>query len=323
MRIALSFICLVMLIACAPQLPDMGARTTTPSFDGEEWISADGTRLPLRVWSESETPKAIVIGVHGFNDYGNFVTPGFAEFLTGKGVDVLTYDQRGFGAAPYRGRWVGEDILTTDLKDFITLVQSENPDVPLYVLGESMGGAMVISTFDRYADLAVDGVILVAPALWGPSTWPFYQRWALTFFAKTMPGLKLSGGGIVQPTDNVRLWENWSRDPLVIRGTRFEAIYGVSKLMEDALDAIERLEAETLMLYGAHDEIIPPVAIQSALPKLDEQVRLGFYDTGWHMLTRDENAALVWRDIWAWIDERRLVSGADQGAFQKITALND
>ncbi len=47
------------------------------------------------------------------------------------------------------------------------------------------------------------------------------------------------------------------RDPLVIKATRVESIYGLANLMDEAFESATRLSGNTLMLYGEKDEDHP------------------------------------------------------------------
>ncbi|HXC15709.1 MAG TPA: alpha/beta hydrolase, partial [Stellaceae bacterium] len=84
-----------------------------PRFTGSEFIAADGARLPLRIWLPAGPVKAVILALHGFNDYSRaFAAPGKA--WASDGIATYAYDQRGFGAAPERGLWPGRAALAAD-----------------------------------------------------------------------------------------------------------------------------------------------------------------------------------------------------------------
>ncbi len=57
------------LSACAtPQMQPVGLTLEEPFFNGNAAVMADSVRLPMNVW-QAEKPKAVIIGVHGMNDY--------------------------------------------------------------------------------------------------------------------------------------------------------------------------------------------------------------------------------------------------------------
>ncbi len=299
-----------------------GLRKNVPELTNNHFLAADGSQLPLHIWEAKEKPKAVLLGVHGFNDYGNFLMPGMPSFLQENGVTLITYDQRGFGAGPNRGKWPGTDTLTNDLAMMVHLVKAQYENLPLFILGESMGGAVVINTLSRIKPLPVEGAILCAPAVWGMSTWPWYQKAALYAVSYTLPWLKLSGGGIVQPTDNIETWKNWSLDPMVISATRVDSLYGVSKTMSEAFHSAPELEVPSLLLYGAKDEVIPKKPVRQMIDSLKGNYHLAYYPEGWHWLPRDLNGPVVWKDILSWMEDRTapLPSKADDNARQRLMA---
>ena len=102
------------------------------------------------------------------------------------------------------------------------------------------------------------GIILVAPAVWSRDTMPYYQRAALWIAAHTFPGKRLTGDGLdIKPSDNTEMLRALSRDPLVIKETRVDVLYGISNLMDEATLGINGFNTNTLVLYGKNDDIIP------------------------------------------------------------------
>lgn len=164
---------------------------------------------------------------------------------------------------------------------------------------------MVAIATDR-ASLNVNGVILSAPAVWGRATMPWYQTTALWISAHTVPGITLTGQGLkIIPSDNTEMLRALGRDPLVIKETRIDTLYGLTGLMDAALAASPMLDLPSLILYGEHDEIIPREPTDrmlATLPRGDKgQHKVVFYKNGYHMLLRDLQAEKVWSDIAEWI----------------------
>ena len=67
-----------------------------------------------------------------------------------------------------------------------------------------------------------------------------------------MPGLTLTGRGLkIKPSDNIEMLRALARDPLVIKATRVDTIYGLVDLMDAALASAPRLDAPMFVMYGA------------------------------------------------------------------------
>ena len=314
---------LLLLIGCAPLQAPAGPELTRPVLDEARLVAADGAELPLRSWlPEAGPPDAVLVALHGFNDYSNFFE-GPGRWLAGRGIASYAYDQRGFGGAPHRGLWPGSEAMASDLRAAVALVRARHPGVPLYLFGESMGGAVVMTTMARADRPAVDGIILAAPAVWGRSSMPWYQTTALWLAVHTFPWGRLTGRNLgIVVSDNTEMLRALGRDPMVIKGTRIDAIYGLVDLMDEAMASAPRLDGRMLVLYGARDPLIPAGAMREMLGRLPpataDRRRLAFYPEGYHMLTRDLQGERVWRDIDAWLADPRapLPSGADRAGAQ-------
>jgi acylglycerol lipase len=301
--LSILWLCICLLGCATPQIQSVSNITRIPELKPETAIMEDGYRLPLTTWKPQDEPRSIVLALHGFNDYRNaFAAVG--EFLAGHGVLVVAYDQRGFGETAQRGIWPGGERLATDMVTLSRLLCEKYPQRPLYLLGVSMGGAVVLNALQD-AD-CVKGAILVAPAVWGWQSMPWWQGSALWSLAH-VAGLTLTAKGLeISPSDNIEMLRALSRDPLVIKETRVDAIYGLTDLMESAYLHGADLVGTSLLLYGENDEIIPPGPTCNLFARLpagdDVQWRAVLYPNGYHMLLRDLQAGVVYRDLLAWLD---------------------
>lgn len=260
----------------------------------------DGARLPLTVW-RAPRPRAVIIALHGFNGYANdFALPG--PWFSARGVTVYAYDQRGFGRhASGRGLWPGSQRLVADLRNALELVRARHPGKRAYVLGFSMGGAVALKAAAE--GLEADGLILAAPAVWGWRTMNPLYRTALWLTAHTVPAATATGEGLgVQASDNIDWLRAYGRDPLNIRATRYDALFGLVGLMDEAYHAAEAAPLPALFVYGARDEIIPEGPSRSTMERYAGDKRIAIYERGWHMVLHDRQRERVWRDILTWMD---------------------
>ena len=267
-------------------------------------VMEDGYRLPLRRWQAVGSTNAIVLALHGLNDY-SFAFDSLGQYLSQRGITVIAYDQRGFGNSAGRGLWHGSERLSKDLVTVAALLRAQYNGIPLYLVGESMGGAVVLNSLAS-KPLDVAGAVLVAPAVWTRDSMPFYQRIGLWVAAHTMPGKLLTGEGLdLKPSDNTDMLRALGRDKLVIKATRVDVLYGVSNLMDEAMLSAEEIPGDILFLYGKHDDIIPAPPTCRLHQRLSTitatRVTAILYEDGYHMLTRDLQADVVLEDIATWI----------------------
>lgn len=294
------------LSACAapfvqsPMTPPPGF--SGPTVEDRVFVVQDGARLPYRLWVPEGEPWAVVVALHGMNDHSaafRLAGPWWAE----RGIATYAYDQRGFGAAPGRGLWAGEDLMVEDLRTVVALVRARHPDARIAVVGESMGGAVAISAFASDRPPVADQAILLAPAVWGWSSQSPFNRASLWVTARLLGDRSVSPPDWavrdIRATDNlIELIAN-GNDPRFIRATRFDALYGLVDLMESATLKLGQARGPVTLLYGANDQIIEQGPMWRALIRAGDppNLRTAWYPDGWHLLNRDLQAEVVFRDI--------------------------
>jgi acylglycerol lipase len=313
---------LLALGACAPKLHPIDLIKIEPQLTPYHLIADDGAVLPIRTWLPDGPPQAVILALHGFNDYSKaFEKP--AEVWQKAGIATYAYDQRGFGEAPYHGRWAGADRMERDAGIAIRLLRERYPMTPLFLLGESMGGALALDLAVRKQPAALTGLILVAPAVRGRESLGSIASASLWLAGHTVPWFELTGEGLnIRPSDNIQVLRELFKDPLVIKGTRVDAIYGLVDLMDAAVASAPHLTMPTLVLYGAHEEVVSMHAARSFLDSLPKapNIKIAIYPYGYHMLLRDREADPVIGDVAAWTKapDQPLPSGADR---RSVTAL--
>ncbi len=305
MRYALAVIAIaasVFASACV-SFPDAPEPIASPVLAANVLQTIDGALLPVSVWP-AQTPRTIVLAVHGMNDYSNaFALPG-AWWAKHSAITTYAIDQRGFGGAPDAGRWAGAETMKADLRAAVTAVRNAHPGVPLFVLGHSMGAAVVMAA-EADAPLEADGLILAAPGVWGGSALPLTHRMSANFAAAVAPGKTLTGERVGrQASDNIEILRAMGADPKIIKATRVDAVLGVVRLMGEAFENTHGVCADALMLIGRKDQIIPLSAMEHTAENFCGDVDVRRYPDGWHLLFRDLQRERVWLDVAAWIKTR-------------------
>ena len=300
----------LILCACAPVVAPRGLDSQTPHTQDGVFVTRDGLQLPLRHW-DAARPVAIIVALHGMSDYSEaFDLPG--PWWAAHGISVYAYDQRGFGGAPNPGLWAGVPAMRNDLDDVVSALRVKYKRLPVYVLGESMGGAVVLTALASPNPPPVDGVILVAPAVWSREDMPLSYRAVLWIGAHMLPGMHVSGEGLrIWATDNLKLLRHLARDPLYQHSARVDQVYGLVQLMDDARHAPPRIRRHPpiLFLYGGNDQVIPPEPTEAVVKALDGPMTVLRYPDGYHMLLRDLEAEPRWNDVRKWIEKTNPLEG--------------
>lgn len=131
------------------------------------FLDSAGLSIFTRKWEpETSAFKGIVLIIHGISEHSGRYSA-FAEELTDVGYIVYAHDQRGHGKTAENQEthgYAGEDgwnLLVQDVYELTEVISNENPDLPLFIMGHSMGSFILRQYMHQYRDLqGVKGFIL-------------------------------------------------------------------------------------------------------------------------------------------------------------------
>lgn len=216
-------------------------------------------RAPLlfrRAWLPPQ-PSALILVVHGYAEHsGRYEQVG--AWLSGRGVAVHAYDQRGHGRSEgLRCHVDSFDDFLDDLDRVLERVREAHPGLPCALLGHSMGG-LVVAAFlaDRRPAIRAAATSGAALAL-GPGIGRG-RVVAARLLRRAMPRLAIGSG--LDPN-------GLSRDPEVVHRYLEDPLVGrkmTTSLAAEILATIPRVAARAaevqvplLMLHGAEDPLCP------------------------------------------------------------------
>jgi alpha-beta hydrolase superfamily lysophospholipase len=215
-----------------------------------------------------------------------------------------------------------------DLRQIAAQLRERHPGLPLTVVGESMGGAVVLVAASEAPGLAADQLILKAPAVWGASSMPWYQRLSLYTMNLLAPDMSFTGRGLpslgIRPTDDIEVSRDLSRDPLFIKATRVGSLAGVTELMGRAQNLSALPPQLSLVLYGLRDRIIPPQPVCDWLTHLNTaqpqpgKTDVVVYPEGWHLLTRQLRTREPLQDMAQWLQNTALPHRQSTAQAQQV-----
>jgi len=118
---------------------------------------------PLQSWTPAAQPKLILLCVHGLGLHaGSFAE--FGERMKKDGVAVYAIDAHGFGQWWKNGNSkIDFDATMKDIGNVRESIAKEYPGVPIFLLGESMGGAVALQAASEYQDKFA-GLICAVPS---------------------------------------------------------------------------------------------------------------------------------------------------------------
>jgi len=264
-----------------------------------------GCALYYQCWQPRDTPRAVLLVVHGLGEHGGRYRP-LAEFFTARGFAVAVLDQRGHGRS---GGTPGYVERFADYLDDLGLwhreMAAQYPGIPCFLLGHSLGGLIgALYLLRRPRGLA--GCVLSGPLVQvAPDPGPL-QRLALRLLAVLAPRLgvqKLDAGGVSRDPQVVA---DYSGDPLVFHGRLSARLLAG---MFAAMAALQRdaagITLPLLLLHGAADRMTSPEGTRL----LHERVSCGdrtltLYPGLYHEIFNEPERLQVLGDVLAWLEAR-------------------
>ena len=180
----------------------------------------------------------------------------------------------------------------------------------MFLLGESLGGGVALVTASRFRPKAVDGLILVEPAVRRGVRLRLLWDVAVGTLALLAPGYsrRLSRGAHAMYTPAARF--RLGMDPRIIRVIRADAYKGLLSLADAASASTRQLRLPTLLLFGRADGIIPRRLFKRAVRDLTPLVTAIRYPEAPHLLLQSRDFEQVLDDVDAWLGGAPLPASA-------------
>ncbi len=266
--------------------------------------SFDTTNLYV-VTNKSNSPKAVLIIVHGLAEYCeryDYVV----EKINRKNISVYRYDLRGHGKSGGQKGWVESyESYIKDLQEVVKLAKEENKNIPLFILGHSMGGFITAGYGIKYKN-DVSGLILSAAALERPDSAKGINGALIKTFNKIYPGYKMKNDLGKHVSRDKEVVEKYIKDPLVLKKISIKLYYEfLISGMNWIEDNIKKFDNSCLVLHGKEDKIInykSSIRFKDKINSDDKNIII--YDNLYHEILNEMEKDEVIQDVISWIEER-------------------
>ncbi len=266
----------------------------------QAWVSGD--RGPFG--SAQGRHRAVLVNLHGLGDHSGLY-PTIAGHFPSRGIAVYAYDMRGNGRSPgqraYLRSW---EEYRGDLQAFLVRVREWEPGLPVFVLGHSLGGLVVLDYALHRPD-GLSGAIAAAPPL-GRLGVPAPLMALGRIMSRVWPRFSLEVGMDLS---------GLARDPAVMSTVLADPLFhrrGTARLSTEVTAAIVRVQARAaslsvplLILHGAADRMVPPDGSREFFSKVrcpDRELRE--YPGAYHGLFADIGYQEVLADVERWLEDR-------------------
>lgn len=259
-------------------------------------------QLFAQYWLPDESPRAIILLVHGVAEHSGRYRR-LAEHLSERGFALCAYDQPGHGQSEgVKGHLDKFSNLTESLRLFQEKLQQQFPNIPMYILGHSMGSLVslkhLIAEQHRY-----EGAILSAAALISPAAPGKAASMILRILASIVPKLgaiQLEAEGVSRDPKEV---EKYINDPLNYTGKLS------AKLIIEMLDTanyvianLTQLELPIICLHGDADGMTSPEGSKTIIDSASSNDKtLTLYSGLYHEILNEPEREQVMTDVSNWL----------------------
>lgn len=304
------------MLACQSAKADV-VLETDPVIDG-------APKTHFYRWQDtSQKPKGVAIAVHGLIMHGR-VYDRLAHELTDMGYVVIAPDLRGYGQysqeeAKSQEHKVLYDRSYSDICQLTKAVRNQYPDIPLFLIGESLGAGMAIRVASEHGKL-VDGIVLSSPAI----------KARLHFNRRVVKDLSLF---LVHPkrevdlspyikefsSESAEIANGALQDPLVRKSLPPCDIFRTAFLIRRNKNFARNIPADmpVLIIQGDQDRMLRcngVVTLISRLKSTDQTVRW-FSGIGHILIETDHILPETLVTLRTWLQEKTHAQKADQTAM--------
>jgi alpha-beta hydrolase superfamily lysophospholipase len=268
---------------------------------------AGGLDLYYQSWLPERAARAALALVHGLGEHGGRYM-NIVNHLAPWGYAIYALDHRGHGRSPGPRAFVNSwSEFIEDVGAFCQLIAQQQPGVPFFLMGHSMGGNITLNYIlhhptSHHPD-SVKAVIASAPAV-GKLDVPPLLVLISRLLSGILPRLSVATGldatAVSRDTAVVRAYQN---DPLVhSKGTpRFATEIAASA--EWAMAHASEFKPPLLLLHGDTDRIVDVQASRDFFVRVPhDDKKLIIYEGGYHEPHNDIEYERVVQDIKAWLE---------------------
>ncbi len=217
-------------------------------------------KVPYRSWlPKKQHPKVVLLCIHalGFSSksYDNF-----GRRMAASGIPTYALDVRGFGEWAKQPEEASMDFeaCLTDVEQGLKTLHKAYPKIPVFLVGESMGGAIAIQAASRYPD-QVNGLVSAVPS--SSERGAMKSTMIVAFKATKHPVGEIDMAPVIVDgaTEDLALRRKINAEPLNRMDLSKKELSQFEKFMKQTHDAAPLVErTPTIVLVAYKDRLVTP-----------------------------------------------------------------
>jgi alpha-beta hydrolase superfamily lysophospholipase len=262
---------------------------------------ARGEILFRREW-RGPAPERSLLLVHGLAEHSGRYEH-FGAWFAERGCAVHAYDLIGHGRSDgARGHLRKFSDYLDDLDAMLHFVREHEPELPIVLVGHSMGG-LVVTTYASERGPEVAGVVTSGAALTlssdvSPRTVALANALAL-FLPRIRLDAKVDPAGLSRSSAVV---QDYRDDPLVFSKVTLSMAKALFGAIRRSASAGSRIRVPMLLLHGEDDPICPVVGSRLMFSQLEVgRAALTTYPGLLHEIFNEPEHERVFEDLFEWL----------------------
>lgn len=215
-------------------------------------------KIPCLIW-QARKPKAAMLAIHGFGLHKGTYEQ-FAREMAKVGISVYAIDVRGFGHWVQKGvNRIDFDGTLYDIGLALNEIHKTNKDIPVVVIGESMGGGIALAAAAQYPTL-VDGLITSVPAgdRFDKADSSIDVVKQFLFRGANTP-MDVGNSVVSAATKDEKLRKAWLGDPLCRTEVTPNELIAFNNFMNKTLKVATHVDKmPVLFIQGSKDKLVRP-----------------------------------------------------------------
>jgi lysophospholipase len=288
-------------------LPESSAPESGVHYKRGRMTTADQLDLVWQAWIPPQ-PHGVILIVHGLAEHsGRYQET--AEYFSASGWAVYACDLRGHGLSPDSPKSGRVHVnrfsdYFNDVDALLGLAKNNHDDLPLFILGHSMGGLISIAYALSHPG-RLDGAIISSPALGTHPEFkpPLLLKLLVSILSRLAPRLLVDSALDVSAISrDPNVVQDYIDDPLVSRKVSARWYSEIMKAMKRVHDQAASLQVPMLLMQSGADRLVDPGAPrQWADAAPDSLVELVTWEGLYHEMLNEPEKDRVRTRILDWL----------------------
>lgn len=269
----------------------------------------DGYPIQYTHYQPAGNPKGILVCIHGIQSHAGWYRSS-CQAYSEAGYHTFFFDRRGSGRnARDRGHCTGYSQLVDDIRQAVTHVRQQMPQLPVGLVAISWGGKLAVAALQQHPDL-VDSLVLMCPG-WFAKVQPTLREklaigWSCLFWPKRLINVPLSDPALFTACPR---WQKFiQEEPLGLRQATARTLI-TSKVLDRVIrKAPESIRIPSLLMLAGQDRIIDNERTRTYFERFAaSEKKILEYPQAHHTFEFEEDAPAIFSDVLQWLDQHLAV----------------